>query len=1784
MPYNTQNVTSSQENKIAAAANAKPQTFAEKKGRKQARKQWNATSKKGHVGFFDGYCYLVLFNKGDRDMAKLALGAWPTALSLKEYVFNNKISLSLERVSALMVLAPDSVDAVVGYHLVPGALFPAEALYAMTDKAVVGGVGIPLDQCVHSALWVLFAAAFVATIYYGRFLVSASARPERVEQRKLVSLGRKGFKANKMPTKSERAGAKAAGIYKDDGGMEPVAQQQDNTNTLWEAITTWVPNEKLASAESYGRVIIQPSATRLVSMTGALMNKLGKFRFRDTFTDLKPSSELMSVSLAWGYNLDKLPTLRVGTAYVDKHDIALWSKKPEGDGHYISAYNTGIGYVTPRVSANQHIAGVTDSADQLVDPRDIANNMDSMKKLPAEFVKAGNVKAQYGDNHVGMLVQWLLQLWAVKQAEEQGAKCYARPDTKVMEEYVITVKPESKTRETTDTKIAQALSDVWLWASGKRPWNMVLLGDSAGPLDAFYTMYLCGMLMSTTDFKYKGNKLNIVPSYYMYQTNIRDYVRIPLCNQLQTIDLTDLSESEYLVSSGALEFIIIDYVRRMGLQDQLHNAQLIASSLIVSDITDKVDSLSGRVPMPHHVQEYDLWASKRAQGRGTTLSLVQGENFTLMSVLLQVQRGVLMDTLASKMIERVESRGVPMMTTAGEMEASIFLTEVLGAGASQLMSAWGSHMFGYVSAEQEKLLHTDATTVSRYLEDVMTTGRFRPTSCMLAGTTVETGALSLVWNETLRAKEAAQIFVNKPFAVMLAALYSEKKQIFETEGPFMLGFTDFGSRNRDHRLTISSTGLRRLRTIIGQPKILYIGVTPEETTMAKRLAHVGTGPQLSKHYEPFFDADSAAQHVVSDLPIRAGPGNTTVMHKSEPKRTTELAKPTGGRSRRPSLSNLGAGIVATVGRLLESKSKGLSTVPMPPRLETEFVPEIAPSPATYESIVPDDCYDAYINGVWITVKKTEKEAVDRAIEAEATMSDPALNKASEIITSNPVYVNRAITKAYARADFGECEVQVPSEYGRDLYDHIQVVETLGDGRCGARALHTQMVQAGADVTLQDVFAAEARICEVDGRRVPKEIWATDEVLALIAGEFKFDLAIYVESEEEDPRVDSIRVIDAANTGKYLEILSQPTHWSAMRKDFELNYATSTTIEETVTEYIDSLAVRLPTGATQEEKGMDRSKFPAKTPKCKKPYVARSPRTAEHELVAEVAKSCKTQEQTACGLGTQRVKEHGKLLATRPLVAKYTCTKGELFVESRYTAMTWDEHVRNVANVHGGVSNEVCEVTTLEMDGSPIAPSTLGMTNQPAMTTRDMLHHLVQNMDDGWHHRQWEAFCNHYRIEENDRDHFLGHRTRGEVLKAMGGYWHTPYHMVEVDEDNGVIRIMRVTTFKPEKTLPGDYYPSFLLFKNNIFGLELGKRMDKQHPVRKQGLYAYLTDIRTVYDNMDYAAANDLGARADWNRAVETKLAEMGVEQTSTKVICTTAEMDTIFKKGTGEGEAAQVRLGTNMERLSGAMMLAGYRREARWVLYNATSWAKTNLGMFPSNPEWIDERAVAMLANAKGVKLWVINTSQRRIEEWSCKTTEKTLPVVMYADVDGTTLYPCSAGANAATLDSISRFNAHCKRLQREHGRIPEPPSEMPMIPDTGIQTGLAVGSIAAISLGGIAVAAVIGITGMTLYRRKMAAKRVGAGIATLVREQGDRTDAEAEQPLLDIETPHAWEDDWSRSSSHHVEGEVLDDRLSQCTLNTVPLGGDPLGATPTGPLGSGAVRNWSKVMLSKMN
>nr|QDF82046.1 hypothetical protein [Sclerotinia sclerotiorum botybirnavirus 3] len=1784
MPYNTQTASSAQEdNRVENVAKPSPRKNAQPKSKKVKAGKKAKRALAASKSHFDGYCHMAFFEEKDRAAAASNLLAWPKASAIKKYVEENKISLSTERVSALLLLAPEDVDAVVAYHIVPGTLFPAEVLYSMADNVVVGGGVSGTSLAAYIVAYALMLCTYVC------IAIARGATDDRESnERRLVTLGPKGFKPNKMPTKAERAGAAAAGIYKDAGGMAPVVQTLDNSATLWEAITNWKVNDRLAQSEAYGRVIIQPSATRLISMTGALMAKMGKFKFTDTFSQLKPTLDPVDVALCWGYNLDKLPTLRVGTAYTDKHSVNLWSYRPTSAQSRIKAVNTGIGYTSPRVSANQHIVGVTDNADKLVDAKDYIVLGDMRKKVPSEWYKAGNVKAQFGDNHIGMLVQWLIMLWSVRQAEEQGSTCHVRASSSAAEKYTLNVVPAKNTNETTEVKIMEAVAHAWEWAIRAKPFDLVLPGDSANPIDIIHMMFLCGMLQDTTKFRYNKTDLSIVPTYYTYQTDIREYLRIPLCNSLQTLSLVDLSENEYLMTSGGLECIIIDYVRRMGLQDQLHNAQLIACSLIVSDISNSDSNLMSGIPKPNHVQEYELWLSTRAQGRGTTLTLMQGESFALLFALLQIQRGVLIDVVAAKMIERVQSKGIPMISIAGEREAGIFLSEVLGSGASQLMSAWGSHMFGYVSAEQEKLLHTDAVMLTRYLEETFTTGRLRPTSCMLAGTTIETGAMSLIWDETTRVKEATSVFVTKPVARMLSMLYSERKNIFDTEGLFMFNFTDFGTKNRDQRMTISSTGLRRVGTIKGAPKMLYIGTVPAHNTMAQRLAHTGTGPQLAAHYEPFFDQDAAANNVQTDLPIKAGPSGNTKMHKDEPVSVSQIKRPAGQRTRKNSWVEFAKDALATAGRMVEGRSKDLQPV-TPPRKDI-YVEQMvyAQAPMYTRTMHPGSAYDAYHNGVFDTLKELASEASARAQAAIDTMSEPEENKASEIITANPARINKHVNQMYAVADFEEYEVVIAEEDQRGLYDHIKVVPTMGDGRCGVRALHTQMVAKGEMVSLAEVYEVEAQVCGLEERRVAKQIWATDEVLALVARQYGYSLVMYQESNDDDPTIDKVRVI-ATGHNRYLEILSQPTHWTAMEWDAEIDYADEETLRETVHAYLAGFGERAMPGAYSSEKGAsgsekDKVLFPAKTPKSQKPFRSTPLSAADDEIVAAIERNTpKSKQHSAADHYKWENKEHVAIVGHPHRTGLTEFQNGAIGV-SRYGARTWDQYVEEVAAVHGGISNKISEYSTAELDGSAISPSTLHLGVELSLTTERMIRHLAQGADDHYYEDTLNKFCDHYMIKPEDRDHLKNSHPRVPVLKALAGFAELPFAVIEVDRSSEVMRLVRLHKYVPQHTAHSRYQPTFLLYGNNLFYLRMGEFSDPNAITRKEGLAAYLADVRTRYADSSYAAAQSTKSREEWFAAVDNKLAEMGIEPSAYKSVCSVAEMDMIFKKGTGEGEDQKDKLTSNLERLAGALLFGGYRREARWMLYNAKDWMKEQLGYFPDDPTWINLRVMAMLANAKGIKLWSINSSQRQITEWAANTAQNVIPATVYLARDGVTIYPCSMGTNAAKLTSISRFNAHCKRLKDEHGSIPEPPSELPTIPDARVKTALAVGSVAAIALGGIAVGAIIAVSVWTVYRKRVKAGSIGAAVNELVRGQNTATDAEFEQPLLAVEERSVWDDGWSLSSANHDEGEVMPDRLSQYTSMAVPLGGDPLGVTPAGPDNAAPVRSWTRAMLSKMN
>nr|WEM04565.1 hypothetical protein [Didymella theifolia botybirnavirus 1] len=1745
----------------------------------EQKERWQAASKrskKTRESFFNGFCWLAIIKRADRQLATSLIGRWPTAERLRIVMAQESIRFADGGFSAILV-STDTVGGSTCFHIVPGSIPAKAVLDSIHDSALIGGEVAPaLDWAILTAAVLLLAASFSR---YVRICGGQSLNMPA--HRRLPTLGPKGFKAKQMPTKTERAGARAAGVYGDDSARTSIVEEVVEKRGLWESIVTWTPDEQLANAQAYGRVLVQPTVHGMLSLTSTISKALGTINFKDTLSVLAPSTRIQRIAICWGYNLERLPPTRVGTAYSDEYGVALWGTRPNYSDKArpykppVKTIQTGVGYYTPRVMANEIVAGSVDNADKLVEARDMTNYFDKMKKIPAIFTKAGDVKSQYGDNHVGMLVQWWLMLAAVTQAKEQGAACTTQLYQEALDDYTLDVTPKADSRETTEWHINARLAEVWSQAEKIKPFNMVLPSDSATHVDVVHLMFLSGMLVKNDKFVYKGRNLGILPTYYLYQTDVKDYLRIPLCNSLETINLKEQLANTFVVTPGGLEATIVDYVRRMGLQDQMTTAQMIGASIMAVASNDGEGHSTNVVPMPNHVQEYDLWISRRALGVQPSWSLVQGENFTFLSALLQTQGDVLMDTVATKLMEHVSSKDLALTTNAGIEEAHAFMSETISRGQSQLISAWATYTFGYKSVELQQALNLDASHLVGLIRDTLATGVLRPASLLIANTTIAQGPISMVWDETTRNREAAKIYATNPVSKMLTYIYSNEPQIFKTHGPLLANFAMKVSRRRDQRQEEHSVGLRRISTIVGKPKILYMGTVVKTETMATRLAHAGTGPQLAAHYEPFFDADSTLQDITSDIPLFKGPthrpadAGPTHMHANDFTNTNQMPKAKDVRSRRNSIAALGKGIVATAGKIIEWAGKqptGDKTVPEASIFEYENI-HAGEAPFVLAQYVNDQ-QNAHENGLINTIEAMDIELKERAQGASGTVSEPEENKGSEIIVSNPVNITRLVNKQYNKADSAEEDFHLPEEMGVGLLEHIEVVKTKGDGRCGARAIHTQLMAAGKQVTLAEVMKVEAEIYGLKTKRAENTIWATDETLFLIAQSFGCNLLIFCEAEDGNPRIETIRDLMGKSVDPYLHILSQPTHWTAMKLPFEIDTNNVDTLNESIQTYLLNRPVRSE-GGPEGEKGADRPEGStpvgfARTLRARKPYYQqathyRKPGPSHRKLNDRIPVE----------------------VAPEPQNVPVNEVEIENVQKSGLTE-TWESYLQTQVLKRGGFTRYELEETLHRMDDLPVSPKTLEMQDTGPLNHTGVLQLLDQGNDQAWKDREFRSFESKYGMPgewygpfENAFSGYWGFKTLLGHLGAQANLVRTTYSYT-------VLKLKEVITWRNQSALYSTFIPTFMELDGRIYYLHLGTKSTYRGPVSHGAIIPYLNDIRATYLDHSYMVQANSSDRMGWGELVENKLAEMGVRTTSQSTGCTRPEMEMLFPKGRGQEDSAADILHTNIEKLAGAMLLAGYRREAKWVIYQAATWVRDELGFFPEDPNWFGERALALLANAKGIKLWVISTDQTSISESVCNETLGTIPVCLYLEPDTQTLTPCSIRGNALKLGNVNEFMAHCKALRDHHGKIPEPPLETPVIPSLKTSTKLSVGTVVAITLLGVAAAGLLVVTGVTLYKRKARAARVGTFVNEAIRREATAPDREVEQPLLAPEPKSIWDDNWSMSSVHSDAAVPVDERASVHSCKTIPLGGDPLMSAANTATTGGRVQEGIKKILDK--
>lgn len=977
-----------------------------------------------------------------------------------------------------------------------------------------------------------------------------------------------GLKLKGMPTRFEREGAKAA-----EKSAVPAIEKQEHQGTkktLWEQATTWENSTVSSAAADYGAVIVEPEQYKEVSLTNMFLATFPNCRFRDYLKRRVPSWATIDLHAVWGYDMKHLPPNGKGAAYSDVYNAKLWLG--EDKKIHLPIVPTAIAYncmITRDSLAGNRLASEN---ERRAERRAFEGGFVKDKRLANDFYSAGAIKAQNGDNHIAFLTQALAKILSIKQADEHGSYCEVTITTSLNDNLMDV---DLETRDSTSAGIAKKLATPWLGEKGRGMKEMLLPSAAAQPEEVISLLYLVGAFDEHEEFFLRSQSdqpLKITPYFGTVNTNIRDHIRIPLCNAQHVIDLQPYYGKKHRVEVGALEEVLTSYVKRFSLHDQVNIARTLLCAAAISNPLGVKSGQLVAVPKPQHACEYDLWQRVDERENQLMITFSVYEESNLLAALLQVQGEVMRQVTCVQSLQYLHDQRTPMLSPAGKNNYEKWINTTFNKGPRQLISGWCYGILGLSSIEVESLITNNLQAFSDLLWATYMSDAVKVTSQIWGGVLPKSGPIGLIWDKQRRDKEAERSFVDMQTGKVLKSLYNNKHDCFDARGPPLIIFCGATTQVRGLKRDVVASGQRNILNLRGEPKMVFFGTKPEYSDYESRMADAGNVRTLESHYEPAFDLESASslQEVELALAELSGegeqqkhdseskfsgnsfPSNYIKMDLPLPELTPDLKWQTPGRVQTAEpiqdLSYLGQVAMATAH---ETKYKDVGQWK-----------KVTASRAGWSTSaggrVVYNSRNSKTNGLAETMVKLQHDAEVRLQEARKTVEKPLLNVGSEIVDPDSTRAATTASNEYEQRDIEE-EIlgEIPINISRDIHASFDEFNVIGDGRCGIRALHQGLVLINKTRDLKEMMRLECNLLGGTSGRLPATTFIDDCAMALIADELGYHLLVLEQEGTGSDQIDTIRLHrneqHPDRETLFVKIVSQ--HWYALQDKVKKPFST-----------------------------------------------------------------------------------------------------------------------------------------------------------------------------------------------------------------------------------------------------------------------------------------------------------------------------------------------------------------------------------------------------------------------------------------------------------------------------------------------------------------------------------------------------------------------------------------------------------------------------------------------------
>jgi hypothetical protein len=1458
----------------------------------------------------------------------------------------------------------------------------------------------------------------------------------------------KGFNIKKkMPTKVEVRGVEWAEhnpqTVMEAGLVAPVASR---LNLFREIDYNIIPR---GDQNPFGQTLLPNVPFTKISLTNSVLRDVPDINFQDDFAKQRPVVGPQSLNVVWGYSMTKLPPSGKGPLYNDLYAVTTWAKNSTAQPASIHKYpvvSTKLNYQT--AATQQVVLGrtVAQSDTSVPDLQQFISQMDKLKQLPADFLKARDVKAASGDNHVALLATSTARLLALKQAVEGGAKLkIVKPAQQIKDSY-LDVSEKANPRATTSSGIANQLASVMTSLDYRGGMELIIPSESASAEELITLGYLAGIFDDVLQWTLDGKRMEAMPYFATVRSEASRTFKIPACNAMRLYNLSDLADAEFSITLGKCEMVLNSYIRRMGIEGQVVPAMQLLAAVAVSGTSEEHSGTLGGFPLPRHATDYDLWASTRGYRDLVLPSLIREEQANLLAAMFQTKASVLLNITVAKLVEHLEEIKVPMASNFGAEEVDKWITSNLGGNKR---SPWYNYVTDIVPGQNFELLtlmsgsrYDMKMSISRHILSRIVL----PSALLFHGESVTKGSLGLIWDEARRKKEIEQSTNNPKNSKILAFLYSGKEDVFDTTAPAWAGLVVSSPKGRVMRKYSVATGVRSQRRVVGPPRIVYIGLHRDAAAHNSRFADVVDNVDMGNHYEATFDMTSAAMEVANTVPLRYYPTDAgrheTEPIKPQPKRETtykdilQRGMDAIPDKTKKDLFRQGLKWLGDTGK----KTSGPSTL--------EEAQKLDPSHSWNEKIARQYIkpkYDVKLNGLAEAMEQRIKNTEKRLSDAHHAMRNPEPDKGTEIVELTAHDANGVAFKTFKDKGFKCQERFADAEISHYALLHVIEEQVVGDGRCGARAVHHSLVEAGVKVSLKEVYAVEAEILGMSTQKAPLHIWVSDQVLALIAAKFGFDLLIFFQEGRNEDEVTSIRMLakDDQQNRPFITLIGLQKHWNPASMDEELDSSTLSEFEDKfVAGVIAMFGPKPPQPSTKKGAGPSRSQKKREARKISRSAEALSDQ-AFQQIVEQSEEYNFEQRARLDGPVADAISDLLKMDRDWKLVGEKEVSSTGSSGLGEHLPHRLQSKIETYLKDRGyQVGPGIDKVSHEKFNLEPFVPTSSGTHLYLFQTMGD----YIALIEDPERRARSQAVLSELLGSPEDEKLVYACRPNHALMMlfALAGDECTIIAEALNARDGLWMEMIRTTTIETPRVEVSQVYQLLLIVDRTVYevrGGNWGSRDAFKNIMRDSSNASHRAKMLIVANNgtLHYGEKS----REQWIDEVRGKLTAMGVIENTATIKCD-QHLSDIFEiiddpKNGAEVDGPQ----NNIDRMVSGLMSLGLPIEASWMKYSSLKWLESIMGWLPTDPQWYGEETAKLLLCAKGLRVWSFQDGETNhtITQTTLPGSRRTVPLA-FTVVDGEVIMT-KESLTLPVFENFAVLQDYCD-THRKNGTMPKPPISGP--------------------------------------------------------------------------------------------------------------------------------------------